>query len=192
MPFIGSHEVDAHIAANPANVTTAMDLIRRQWGYRLSFTGGSSLIEGYNVNGSTLYPFYTTQSFTLHAHAWSAGLTQLLTAHIVGILPRGFVVGQAGWRFWPKPNGSGLTHASADFLQGNGTFSASWRVESNGNFSAAVQIPPSAGTGEMYLPVRSGQVMRINGPQRQTTASPVAGFVMLSDLSPGNYTVAVA
>ena len=81
--FPGSMEVQAHLQAGDA--TTALRLIRREWGYMLDSPLGthSTFWEGYLANGQLGYG----GAYMSAAHGWSTGPTSALTFYVLGIRP---------------------------------------------------------------------------------------------------------
>lgn len=81
--FPGSMEVLSHFVANDDQ--TALDLIRREWGYMLNSPLGtkSTFWEGYLSDGSFDYG----GAFMSTAHGWATGPTSALTYYALGIMP---------------------------------------------------------------------------------------------------------
>ncbi|MEK8145211.1 hypothetical protein NKH18_38845 [Streptomyces sp. M10(2022)] len=87
----------AHFAAG--RDTTALDLIRLEWGYMLDAPQGtaSTFWEGYRSDGTSDYG----GSYMSAAHGWSTGPTSALTFHLLGIAPS--QEGGAGYSVVPHP-----------------------------------------------------------------------------------------
>lgn len=102
-PFISSVEVLAHFAAGQSR--TALDLIRRTWGYMLDspLMTGKTLIEGMSANGSLAYrsmrSYNHDSAYTSLSHSWSTGPTQALSFKAVGME----ITGWKRWVFRPQP-----------------------------------------------------------------------------------------
>jgi hypothetical protein len=81
--FPGSMEVQAHLQAG--DTSTALALIRREWGYMLTspLGTGSTFWEGYLANGQLGYG----GAYMSAAHGWSTGPTSALTFYVLGIQP---------------------------------------------------------------------------------------------------------
>lgn len=93
----------AHYAAGQPR--TAVDLIRRTWGYMLDspLMTGTTLIEGMSANGSLAYrsmrSYNYDSAYTSLSHSWSTGPTQALSFKAVGIE----IIGWKRWVFRPQP-----------------------------------------------------------------------------------------
>ncbi|KAI1336669.1 alpha-L-rhamnosidase [Xylariaceae sp. FL0016] len=128
-PFISSLEVSAHF--NAGRPDRALALVRSVWGWYLAHPNGtgSTMIEGYRVDGSFGYRSergYTDDaSYVSHAHGWSTGPTYGLTAYLVGL-----AVTEPAGRVWRLgPNFAGVKKAEAGFTTPRGKFSARWEVK---------------------------------------------------------------
>ncbi|KAL4242799.1 alpha-L-rhamnosidase [Abortiporus biennis] len=162
-PFIGSLELQAHFIAG--NDDTAMNLLRREWGYMLytNLSVQSTLLEGFTANGSLGYRSYRgynyDASYTSHAHGWSSGPTSALTFYVLGLTvtsPQGKT-----WSF--DPHLSGLSNVEGGFETPLGWFGVNWELSpsvTNPAFSAEVSV--SQGTeGQIRFPA-SGSIA-VNG-----------------------------
>lgn len=182
-PFSGSHELEAHLVANPANSTAARQLLVRQWGYMQSFSA-STHIEGYGTDGSLTYPFYGTASFISHAHAWSTGPTSTLINTVLGLSASTIT---SGWSFFPHFLGSGLTYCSGGYFNNNATYDANWTLTAS-TFRAYLNV--SSGSGIIKLPLNDTARVTINGQIAQPNAS-VDDVSLFSNISAGAITVIV-
>ncbi|EJD39434.1 glycoside hydrolase family 78 protein [Auricularia subglabra TFB-10046 SS5] len=141
-PFISGFELQAHFEAG--NDETAMELLRREWGYMLytNISVQSTLLEGFTANGSLSYRSYRgynyDPAYTSHAHGWSSGPTSALTFYVLGMSPT--APQGAEWRF--DPHTSGLSAAEGSFETPLGRFSVQWTLGANGAFDAALRTPP--------------------------------------------------
>ncbi|WYZ46009.1 hypothetical protein EsH8_IX_000234 [Colletotrichum jinshuiense] len=128
-PFISSIELEAHFVAGRAD--RALRLVRDSWGWYLNHPNGtgSTVIEGYLVDGSFGYRSgrgYTDDpSYVSHAHGWSSGPTSTLTEYLVGLR----VTRPAGAEWSLKPVFGEVPAAQAGFTTALGRFSAKWAVE---------------------------------------------------------------
>jgi len=163
-PFISSFEIQAHLTIGYAD--RALELIRRSWGWYANHPNGtgSTVIEGYLVNGTFGYRsnrgYGYDASYVSHAHGWSSGPTSTLTEYVVGLS----VTGPAGSTWSLKPQFGDLKTAEAGFATKLGKFRAKW-VRSNGEYRVEVETP--GGTkGQLALPVvENGKkpIVKING-----------------------------
>ncbi|KAK3378385.1 Six-hairpin glycosidase-like protein [Podospora didyma] len=84
-PFASGFELLAHCAADEIDV--AVELMLLEWGYLLKGDGftGSTLAEGFRVDGHPQYPAYWSTARNSQAHGWSSGPTGVLTGEVLGI-----------------------------------------------------------------------------------------------------------
>lgn len=163
-PFISSFEIQAHFAIDETN--RALDLIRRSWGWYANHPNGtgSTVIEGYLVNGTFGYRssrgYGYDASYVSHAHGWSAGPTSALTEYIVGLA----VTSPAGTTWTLRPQFGDVKNAEAGFVTGLGKFVAK-RSRYAGGYRVTINTP-SGTNGEVSLPVFvKGKIpnVKING-----------------------------
>ncbi|KAF2023308.1 Six-hairpin glycosidase [Setomelanomma holmii] len=125
-PFISSFEIQAHLTIG--QTARALDLIRRSWGWYANHPNGtgSTVIEGYRVNGTFGYRaergYGYDPSYVSHAHGWSSGPTSALTEYVVGLS----ITEPAGRKWSLKPQFGDLKKAEAGFTTGLGKFQAKW------------------------------------------------------------------
>lgn len=155
-PFISSFEVQAHLAAG--RTARALELVRRSWGWYLGNPGGtgSTVVEGYLVNGTFGYRwsrgYEDDFSYVSHSHGWSSGPTSALTEYVLGLS----VAGRAGsaWSF--APQFGDLEFAEGGFTTGLGRFRARWSrgadETTGGAYNASVSTPEGT-VGTLVLPV---------------------------------------
>lgn len=150
-PFISSFEIQAHLKIG--ETIRALDLIRRSWGWYANHPNGtgSTVIEGYRVNGTFGYRsergYGYDPSYVSHAHGWSAGPTSALTEYVAGIS----VTSPAGRTWSVKPHFGDLKRAEAGFMTKLGKFQAKW-TKNGTDYSLTFETP--AGTnGQVSLPV---------------------------------------
>jgi hypothetical protein len=144
--FPGSIEVMAHFAAEDDE--TALDLVRREWGYMLSspLGTGSTFWEGYLQDGAFDYG----GSYMSLAHGWATGPTSALTQYVAGVGPDW----SSPTQFHFIPHLGDLSRVSAVIPLATGTVKVTWEHDS-GKFVAAVNAP-SAMVGRYGIPVHSG------------------------------------
>jgi hypothetical protein len=163
--FPGSMEVMAHFAAN--DDSTAMDLIRLEWGYMLSspLGTGSTFWEGYLQDGSFDYG----GSYMSLAHGWATGPTAALTLFAAGVGPE--MSSSVQFHFIPHPGDLSQVIATIPLAAGN--VSVAWR-HTNGVFIATVSAPNSM-VGRYGIPIGSGaSSILIDGKLAWSSCYPVA------------------
>lgn len=174
-PFIGGFELQAHYLAGHGS--TALDLIRRQWGFMLQDRRmtGSSFIEGYSTDGSLHYAPCTNDARVSHAHGWSTGPTSALVFYAAGI--QVIEGGGATWVIAPQPGN--LTSVDAGYSTLLGSFSVTFqRSESNGVYLSFAFTPPKNTSGTVPIPGATGVLVSSSGrrvPLVNGTASGLEG-----------------
>jgi hypothetical protein len=118
--FTGSMEVYARFVANYDD--SALELIRRQWGYMLKVPIGtnSTFWEGLLSDGSFNW---IGAKFSSLAHGWATGPTTALTYYALGIIPKS--AGVETFSFIPHPGD--LTFVQGKLHTPNGDIIASWK-----------------------------------------------------------------
>ncbi|KAK3316059.1 Six-hairpin glycosidase-like protein [Apodospora peruviana] len=169
-PFISSFEILAHLQAGYSS--RSLKLIRSSWGWYLSHpngTGGSTVIEGYLVNGSFAYRHnrgYADTSYVSHAHGWSSGPTSALTEYVLGLR----ITERLGKKWLFAPQMGDLTQAEGGFwVNGTGGFKAAWVKYTNkpakGDYGDGYRVEldtPEGTRGEIRLPVlKNGEMPEI-------------------------------
>ncbi|MEK8174822.1 hypothetical protein NKH77_54505 [Streptomyces sp. M19] len=175
-------EVHAHFAAG--RDSTALALIRREWGYMLQAPHGtaSTFWEGYRTDGTSDYD----GSYMSAAHGWSTGPTSALTFHLLGCGPPG-----GRWRL-PDHAATGRTPARAGQLTTPlGVIGASWRRRPNGWFDLRFKAPEGA-VETVAVPVAAREcVVRVgrrrswDGRARAHDARFEDGYVHLTGIRAG-------
>lgn len=181
-PFPGGMEVHAHFAAGRDD--TALELIRREWGYMLNAPHGTSSTfwEGYRTDGTSDY----SGSYMSAAHGWSTGPTSALTYFLLGITPS--PDGGAGYSVAPRPGG--LRRAEGQLTTPAGVIHVSWKARSHDGFDLSFSAPTGV-VDEVAVPVPDGSdcVVRVDGKRAWDGTSlahgarAVPGHVVLSGLS---------
>jgi hypothetical protein len=150
-PFISSFEIQAHLTIG--ETSRALELIRRSWGWYANHPNGtgSTVIEGYLVNGTFGYRssrgYGYDASYVSHAHGWSSGPTSALTEFVVGLS----VTGPAGRTWTLKPQFGDLKNAEAGFTTGLGKFMAKWKVDGRRGYQVELSTPEGT-SGGLVLP----------------------------------------
>jgi hypothetical protein len=177
-PYIESYEVKGNFKIR--NTKRALDLIRLSWGWYINneMGTGSSMIEGYNVDGSFKYTanegYDQAGSYPSHAHGWSTGPVDALISYVVGLQPT--APGGANWTLAPQMGD--LSSAQGGFTTPLGKFSANWEVESD-SFTLQFDVPVST-KGLVELQVERSAKVLVDGREHKTTTDPVSGLLMIS------------
>ncbi|KAK6338861.1 hypothetical protein TWF696_009668 [Orbilia brochopaga] len=121
-PFASSFELIAHCYAGEHQ--TAVDLIRRMWGYMLDGKGmtNSTFLEGFTIDGNIKYPAYWASGRNSHAHGWSTGPTYVLSTEILGIK----LITPMGYKWRIAPNFVDLDFAEGGYATLLGKFTVKW------------------------------------------------------------------
>ncbi len=189
-PFPGGMEVHAHFAAG--NDATALDLIRREWGYMLDSPAGtaSTFWEGYRTDGTSDY----SGSYMSAAHGWSTGPTSALTYNLLGIAPSG----PSGAAHRVEPHPGGQRFAEGQLTTSQGVVAVSWRQRGGGEFDLTVRAPAGA-VDEIAVPVADPQALAVrvdgalawHGGARIPGVSCADGYVRLTHVTPGTHRLTV-
>lgn len=191
-PFISSFEIQAHLTLGQTE--RALELIRRSWGWYLNHPNGtgSTVIEGYLVNGTFGYRsnrgYGYDASYVSHAHGWSSGPTSALTEFIVGLS----VTGPAGSTWSLKPQFGDLKTAEAGFTTRLGKFQGKWKKEEGGYWVDLAT--PKDTAGALALPcLENGKmpVVRMNGVRVAEKALRLEGDKVAWDIEGGEYNIEV-
>ncbi len=139
--FPGSMEVQAHLAAG--DDTTALAMIRREWGYMLNTPIGtnSTFWEGFQYDGTF---DYGGQYMSL-AHGWGTGPTSALTFSVLGLTPTN-ATGQYSF----VPHAGDLTHVAGSITMPPGQVTGSWDY-TPGTFTEHL-TSPAGSTGTIGIP----------------------------------------
>jgi hypothetical protein len=191
-PFISSFEIQAHLTIGETD--RALDLIRRSWGWYANHRNGtgSTVIEGYRVNGTFGYRsergYGYDPSYVSHAHGWSSGPTSALTEFVVGLS-----VTEPAGRIWTlKPQFGDLKRAEAGFMTGLGKFQAKWEKSSSG-YTLKFQTPTGT-AGIVHLPMHEFSkipTVTINGKTASEAQYTQGSKHVLLELAGGEYDVKV-
>ncbi|EIW74840.1 glycoside hydrolase family 78 protein [Coniophora puteana RWD-64-598 SS2] len=179
-PFISGFELQAHFAAG--NDATAMDLLRREWGYMLytNVSVQSTLLEGFTTNGSLYYRsqdgYNYDPAYTSHSHGWSTGPTSALTFYVLGLT----LTAPQGTTWSVAPHFSGLPAAQGGFETPLGAFGVQWTMAGDGR-SVSIVVRTPEGT--------SGTVAVANATAAVVDGRSVQGNVGLLELQGGTHNV---
>lgn len=189
-PYVESFEIKGHFETGLAQ--RALDLIRLSWGWYLNNPAGtqSTMLEGYNVDGSFLYTanegYDQSGSYTSHAHGWSTGPVDALISYVVGLRPAS--PGGATWSLAPQTGD--LESAQGGFTTPLGKFSASWE-NSRGQFTMWYDVPAGT-TGTVRLPWENqSEKIFVDGGQRKIGKSEYEGSFVVFDVPGGRHTIKI-
>lgn len=143
--FISYFEIQARFLSG--NASTALDQIRRMYGWMSTNDPTVTFWEGIGTSGSMYEGAYTSAS-----HGWSTGVLPALTNFILGVTPTG-----PGFLTWSvKPIPGDVTWASGVLDTPNGSLNVSWTVQEVSQFSILVGIPPGT-SGIVSVPVNNSK-----------------------------------
>ncbi|MBV8080720.1 MAG: hypothetical protein JO186_10155 [Actinobacteria bacterium] len=129
-PFMSYYEVLARFATGLD--ASALDLIRREWGYMLANGPESTMWE-------TIGPFGGGPVNHSWDHGWSSGAAPALTAYVLGVQPTspGFETFTVTPHYDP-----GVWWARGDVPSPRGMIHVSWHFDADGKLVADVAAPP--------------------------------------------------
>ncbi len=150
-PFLAYFEADARL--RPGRDSAAgFELLRRTWGHMLAHEPGNTFWEWIGPDGNPEIPRASL------AHAWSAGVTTVLSERVLGIravAPRTFEV---------APVVGALTQAAGVRPTTWGPIRASFRHEPRtGRLDLVVEMPAGTSVSRFLLPAREGSRVRLGG-----------------------------
>jgi hypothetical protein len=111
---------------------SALDQIRRTYGWMDSHDPGTTHWEGIGPDGTPYEGAYTSM-----AHGWSTGVLPALTNELLGVRPT--APGFAGWEVVPSPGD--VAWASGQVPTPHGPLSASWTHPAKGVLTLALDAP---------------------------------------------------
>lgn len=140
--FISYFEIQARFLSGSAS--TALNQIRRMYGWMSSHDPTVTFWEGIGANGS-MYE----QKYTSAAHGWSTGVLPALTNFVLGVTPTG-----PGFQTWTiKPIPGDVTWARGVVPTPKGPLSVSWTLETRELlFDLQIQVPEGT-RGKVSVPV---------------------------------------
>ena len=181
--FPGSMEVQAHFQAGDAS--TALQLIRREWGYMLdsSLGTGSTFWEGYLANGQFGYG----GAYMSAAHGWSTGPTSALTFYVLGIRP----ATETG-AYDIMPETGDLASAQGSLRTPLGDIKVSWQHNVRTRTFTEDLSAPTTAVGKVEVPTYgarttvtvNGQTAWAAGRSRAYGAHLEGDYVVLAGLPP--------
>ncbi|KAI1378370.1 glycoside hydrolase family 78 protein [Hypoxylon crocopeplum] len=144
-PFISYFETAARFETGLAD--SALAQIRATYAHMAAGDPGVTMWEGVGANGSKY-----EGAFTSLAHAWSTGVTPLLTTYVLGVRP--LKPGFQEWTVRPLP-GSDLTWASGEVPTPYGPLRVNWEKTDDESLELTV-FPPPGTNGTMVVPEGQG------------------------------------
>jgi hypothetical protein len=141
--FISYFEIQARFLSGSA--TTALDQIRRTYGWMANNDPTTTFWEGIGTNGSMYEGTYTSA-----VHGWSTGVLPALTNFVLGAMPTG-----PGFQTWSvKPVPGDVTWARGALDTPSGPLNVNWTTDQGSQFSVYVEIPLGT-AGNISVPVTS-------------------------------------
>jgi hypothetical protein len=169
---------------------SAIDQIRRTYGWMAAHDPGITHWEGIGPNGSLYEDAYTSC-----AHGWSTGVLPALTNQLLGARPT--APGFAEWTVRPCPATS-VTWAQGQLPTPHGPLAVRWTRGHGGALTLTVDAPHGT-RGSVALPtgggravVRSGRTVLWDGRKaRAKGVTADTGHVTVTALGPGTHTFTV-
>jgi hypothetical protein len=167
---------------------SALDQIRRTWGWMDRNDPGTTHWEGVGPGGSLYEGAYTSM-----AHGWSTGVLPALTNELLGVQPTS--PGFATWLVRPHPGS--VAWARGQVPTPHGPVTADWTNQAGGAFTLTVSGPRgtrgsvAVPTGGRAVTVHVDRQVVWNGRALAYRARQQAGYVLLDGLSGGTHTVTV-
>lgn len=140
--FTSYPEIQARFLSGQAD--SAIDEIKRMYGWMATHDPGTTDWEGIGANGSMYEGPYTSA-----AHGWSTGVLPALTNDLLGATPTG-----AGFRTWSvQPHPGSVTWARGQLPTPHGPLDVSWAVgHERHTFTLTVDAPRGT-SGEISVPI---------------------------------------
>lgn len=185
--FISYFEIQARFVANI--VDSALDEIRRLYGWMYQNDPGFVNWEGIGANGTKYEEGYTSA-----AHGWSNGVLPTLTNYLLGILPTG-----PGFQTWTvQPHPGDVSWAAGQVLSPYGPLLVNWTTEVTGSDFQLLIDSPQGTVGTVSVPVGSGTVeVEVNGTVAWNGSSISygsqlqGGYITMSSFPGGSHSVLV-
>jgi len=150
--FLSYFEIEARFING--NATSALEEIKRLYGWMSTNDPTTTFWEGIGTNGSMYEGAYTSA-----AHGWSTGVVPALTNYVLGIIPTG--PGFETWSFKPMPGD--VTWASGQVPTPSGALSVNWTVEASDGAAFEVDLGVPTGTvGNVSVPAGGSSVVYVD------------------------------
>ncbi|HEY0717741.1 MAG TPA: alpha-L-rhamnosidase C-terminal domain-containing protein [Streptosporangiaceae bacterium] len=195
-PYASGYELDARLATG--DTADAEQLLTTMWGHMIAPgpDDTSTMWELVNTDGTPGFG-----SFTSLSHGWASTPASALPGYVLGIQPAS--PGYATWTVQPHPGDLAWSEGQAPTP--HGTLAVQWAGQAgDGQFSMNVTAP-SGTTGTIAVPVGAagspvvevgGQVAWSDGTYHAVSgvggASQSGGYVYLTGVQPGTWTVAAS
>jgi hypothetical protein len=181
--FTSYPEIQARFLTGQA--ASAIDEIKRLYGWMASHDPGSTDWEGIGAGGSMYEGGYTSA-----AHGWSTGVLPALTNDLLGATPTG--PGFSTWSVQPHPGS--VTWARGQLPTPHGPLDVSWTAGRGAAFTLTVDAPRGT-AGEVSVPASGRIQVRADGRvvwngSSGSGAQAAGGYVTLH-VGPGHHTVVV-
>ncbi|KAJ6013323.1 hypothetical protein N7540_007914 [Penicillium herquei] len=172
--FISYFELAARFAT-PGASDSAIEEIKRLYGWMSTHDPGVTFWEGIGANGS---PY--EEGFTSMAHGWSTGIVPLMSNYILGVRPT--APGFKTWQICPVVDAGDLTWARGEVGTPRGPIQVSWRKSSTGTFEIDIEVPEDT-SGVVCVPTTGFHTTRVmmDGKQvRQAANASIVGPIATS------------
>ncbi|WP_329113172.1 alpha-L-rhamnosidase-related protein [Streptomyces sp. NBC_01465] len=166
---------------------SALDQIRRTYGWMDSHDPGITNWEGIGPNGSLYEDAYTSM-----AHGWSTGVLPALTHQLLGATPTS--PGYATWEV--RPNPASVAWAQGQLPTPHGPLGVEW-TNGKESLTVTVRVPRSTAgtaalpTGGQRVVVRDGHRTLWDGERGRAGVRRDGDRVVVPDLGPGTHTLTV-
>ena len=177
--FTSYPEIQARFRIGQAN--SAIDQIKRMYGWMTSHDPGITAWEGIGAGGSMYEGPYTSA-----AHGWSTGVLPALTNELLGATPTG--PGFATWSVRPHPGS--VTWARGQLPTPHGPLRVSWTA-GTGRHAFTLTVDAPRGTSGVVSVPTNGQPVRVQLDGRTLRVEPDGSYVTLTGIR-GHHTITVA
>ncbi|KAI1761031.1 glycoside hydrolase family 78 protein [Hypoxylon sp. FL1150] len=167
-PFVSYFEMAARFETGLAESAVAQ--IRSTYGGMAAGDPGVTMWEGVGAGGSKY-----EGAFTSLAHAWSTGVTPLLTTYVLGVRP--LKPGFREWSVQPLPS-SDLTWARGEVPTPYGPLAVQWERAEDGHLVLTV-VPPAGTNGTMVIPAGANSLSAWADDGTRSDGEVVDGSVVL-------------
>jgi hypothetical protein len=177
--FTSYPEIQARFRTGQAD--SAIDQIKRMYGWMTSHDPGITAWEGIGAGGSMYEGPYTSA-----AHGWSTGVLPALTNELLGATPTG--PGFATWSVQPHPGT--VTWARGQLPTPHGPLRVSWAA-GPGRLAFTLTVDAPRGTSGVVSVPTNGKPVRVRLDGRPLWIDPDGSYVTLTGVR-GHHTITVA